>query len=603
MFSCFSQHLADLPAAFSGLKVAKTSTGELNFLVNALAYQNGSAYNAELAKKAPHTGRLYSNIYPRHWDTWLTKERFAVFAGTVKSNATSSLELRNLLHGLNFTVTRPETPVQPFGDSGDYDISPDGKTVAFLTKAPELPKANITASYIYLVPFDGSSEPVAINGPDSDAHDAGVLGASASPRFSPDGKKLAFAQMDEIDYESDRNKLYVVDLEKGYGSTVTASNWRGLATDWDRSVGAIVWARDSSSIYVNAEDYAISRIFNIPLDSDEDFQPKNLTGVTNTIAFSTLPNNQLLVSSSAVWTSRDFYTTDGKTTKLLFSANKVDKELAGTGPHLFSEIFFTGAAGTKLHALVVKPSNYTEGQKYPLAYIIHGGPQGVNANSWSTRWNFQVWADQGYIVVAPNPTGSTSFGEKLTDDIQNNWGGTPYEDLVLGWEYVRDNLDFVDVENGIEAGASFGGFMTNWIQGHDLGRKFKALVTHDGVSNKLADYASEELWFIQRDMNGTIWDDRENYERWNPLDHIANYSTPHFVIHNTLDYRLPESDGLALFNILQERGVPSRFLNFPDENHWVLKPKNSLFWHQSIFDWINFWSGKTKSLNDEAIGE
>jgi dipeptidyl aminopeptidase/acylaminoacyl peptidase len=591
---------ASLPAPFSGLKVAKTSSGDISFVVNSLAYPNGTAYNEELAVTPSHTGRLYSNIYPRHWDQWLTKNRQAVFAGTLKSNASSTPTLRNLLQDLNFTVTRPESPVQPFGDLGDYDISPDGKTVAFLTKAPELPKANTTASYIYLVPVDGSAEPVAINGPVTDAQEAGIRGASGIPRFSPDGTKLAFAQMEEVDYESDRNQLYVVDV-----SGATASNWRGLANEWDRSVGSIVWARDGESIYVHAEDAGITKLFNIPLDAADNFVPKNLTGVDNVIAFATLPNNSFIVSSNSVWSSRDFYTLTNGTKNLLFSSTTADPELAGLGPHTYSEFYYDGAdEGVRLQAHIIRPSNFTAGKKYPLAYIIHGGPQTMNTNAWSTRWNFQVWADQGYVVVAPNPTGSSGFGKLLTDRIQNNWGGTPYDDIVLGWEYIRDHLsDFIDVENGIEAGASYGGFMTNWIQGHDFGRNFKALVTHDGVSNTLADYASEELWFIQRDMNGTIWDDRANYERWNPLDHISNFSTPHFVVHNTLDYRLPESDGLALFNILQEIGVPSRFLNFPDENHWVLKPKNSLFWHQSIFNWINHYSGVGGSLNDEAVGE
>ncbi|KAF2174937.1 hypothetical protein K469DRAFT_703963 [Zopfia rhizophila CBS 207.26] len=599
-----SSLVASLNAPFSGLKVANTSSGDLHFLVNSLAYPNGTAYNPELAPKPRNTGQLYSNIYPRHWDTWLTKERYAVFAGTLSGNSSYSLAqpgLRNLLQGINFTVTRPESPVQPFGGSGDYDISPDGEVIAFLSKATHLNKANYTASYIYLGPFDGSEVPAPINGPDSEADDEGHKGASAVPTFSPDGSKLGYLQQDGIEYESDRWKLYVVDISE---DGVSASNWHGIASEWDRSPDSIHWAPDGKSVFVSAEDFARTRIFNIPLNASNSFTPKNLTGVTSVSAYSVLPDSSLLVSASGIWTSRDYYITsiDGSP-KILFSSTKVDPELAGLGPEHYDEFFYTGSLGVQLHALVVKPTNFVANKTYPLAYIIHGGPQGSNGNVWSTRWNFQVWADQGYVVVAPNPTGSTGFGQELTDAIQNNWGSYPYEDIVLGWEYIDANLSYVDTENGIEAGASYGGFMTNWIQGHDLGRKFKALVTHDGVSNTLADYASEELWFIQHDNNGTIWDDRENYERFNPLDHILNYSTPHFIVHNTLDYRLPESDGLALFNILQSRGVPSRFLNFPDENHWVLDPENSLFWHQEIFNWINYWSGVGGPLDDNAIGQ
>jgi dipeptidyl aminopeptidase/acylaminoacyl peptidase len=216
------------------------------------------------------------------------------------------------------------------------------------------------------------------------------------------------------------------------------------------------------------------------------------------------------------------------------------------------------------------------------------------------RTAVQTWADQGYVVVAPNPTGSTGFGQYLTDHIQGNWGGTPYTDLVNAWEYIDSEMKWIDTEHGIEAGASYGGYMTNWIQSNPLGKKFKALVTHDGISQTKAAWGTEELWFIRHDYNGSVWDS-DAYDKWNPFNHIANWSTPHFVIHNTLDYRLPEADGLGLFNVLQARGIPSRFLNFPDENHWVLKQENSLVWHTEIFNWINHYS-KGTPLDDVPVG-
>lgn len=607
--------VASLEAPFSGLKVANTSSGDLRFLVNSLAYPNGTAYNEELAPKARNTGRLYSDIYARHWDTWLTKQRYAVFAGTLLKASGYGLEnheVRNLLKDIPFNVTRPESPVQPFGGSGDYDISPDGSTYALLSKAPHLNKANFTASYIYVGAFDGSAAPEALNGPGSEAYEAGHKGASGAPTFSPDSSKLAYYQQDGEYYESDRVKLYVVDIAQGgystgNGSAVSTSNWKGLAPDWDRSAGSIAWAPDSKSFFTTAEDYARTRAFHIPLDSDADFKPKNLTSVTSISGLAVLPDSSLLIAASAVWTSADFYTlsTNG-TQNVLFSAVKVDEDLAGLGPDTLEEFFYDGSLPNfdqQLHALVVKPSNFSEGEKYPLAYIVHGGPQGANANSWSTRWNFQVWADQGYVVVAPNPTGSTGFGQELTDRIAGEWGSYPYEDVVLGWEYVRDNLSsFVDTKNGIVAGASYGGYMTNWIQGHDLGREFKAIVTHDGISNTESAFSSEELWFIRHDYLGPIWAENTTYHEFNPQNHVANFSTPQFVVHNSLDYRLPESDGLSLFNILQTKGIPSRLLSFPDENHWVLNPENSIFWHTEIFNWINHWS-KGTDLDDNAIGQ
>ncbi|KAF1965320.1 hypothetical protein BU23DRAFT_25755 [Bimuria novae-zelandiae CBS 107.79] len=610
-----SKLVASLDAPYSGLKVANTSSGDLRFLVNTLAYPNGTAYNPDLAPTPPHTGRLYSDIYPRHWDTWLTKQRYAVFAGSLLKSSGYGLvnhTLRNLLEGVDYNVTRPESPVQPFGGSGDYDISPDGSTYAFLSKAPHLNKANFTASYIYVGAFDSAAAPQALNGPGSEAYEAGHQGASGAPTFSPDSAKLAYYQQDGDYYESDRVKLYVVDIDQGgyttgNGSAVSTSNWKGLAPNWDRSPGSIAWAPDSESFFVTAEDYARTRAFHIPLSSDADFKPENLTSVTSITGIAVLPDSSLIVAANAIWTSAEFYTlSPNGTQNVLFSAVEVDEDLAGLGPHTLEEFFYTGSLpdfDQQMHSLVVKPSNFSENETYPLAYIIHGGPQGSNANAWSTRWNFQVWADQGYVVVAPNPTGSTGFGQELTDRIQGEWGGYPYYDVVLGWEYVRDNLSsFIDTKNGIVAGASYGGFMTNWIQGHDLGREFKCIVTHDGISNTESAFTTEELWFMRHDYLGPIWAENTTYSKWNPQDHIANWSTPQFVVHNTLDYRLPESDGLSLFNILQTKGIPSRFLNFPDENHHVLKAENSLFWHTEIFNWINHWS-KGTDLDSNAIGQ
>lgn len=431
--------------------------------MNSLAYPNGTAFNPESVPKSRTTARFYDNIYVRHWDEWLTKERYAVFGGTLLCNSSYALAasgLRNLLQGINFTTTRPESPVQPFGDSGDYDISRDGSMYAFLSKAPHLNKANYTASYIYLGAFDSSSPAVAFNGPESEASKAGHKGASGSPTFSPDSSKLAYTQQDGEFYESDITKLYVLDVAS-HGSSVSTSNWKELAPKWDRSAGSVQWAPDSKSIYVAAEDYAIQRAFQIPLSAGDDFVPKNLTAVTSVTGISVLSDSSLLVSATAVWTSRDYYIlkTDGNK-QALFSATDVDEELSGLGPHTYSEFFFDGSLpnfNQQLHALVVKPSNFSENETYPLAYVVHGGPQGANANAWSTRWNFQVWADQGYVVVAPNPTGSTGFGQHLTDAIQGNWGSYPYEDVVLGWKYAKENLSFVDTDNGIVAGASYGG--------------------------------------------------------------------------------------------------------------------------------------------------
>jgi dipeptidyl aminopeptidase/acylaminoacyl peptidase len=277
-----------------------------------------------------------------------------------------------------------------------------------------------------------------------------------------------------------------------------------------------------------------------------------------------------------------------------------------------SEIHFPGAAkNSTIQAWVIKPSTFNPKQKYPLAYLIHGGPQGSWQDGWSTRWNPAIFAEQGYVVVAPNPTGSTGFGQELQDAIKEQWGGLPYQDLVNGFDYVEKNLDYVDINKAVALGASYGGYMVNWIQGNPLGRKFQALVTHDGVFSMTGQLASEEIYFPNREFGGTWWDNKKKWLQWDPAQFTENWATPHLIIHSDKDYRLTISEGLAAFNVLQQRGVESQFLTFPDENHWVLKPANSLLWHTAVLDFINVkvglptYSSQSKlaaKIKEEATG-
>ncbi|KAJ5669067.1 hypothetical protein N7462_010137 [Penicillium macrosclerotiorum] len=586
-FSKSQYKAASLPASFSGLKTALTKSGNIHYLLYAPSYGNGTAYNEELVATPLSSARIYDSIYVRHWDTWLTTTFNAVFSGVLKKKSggkySSDGSLKNLVAG----VKNLESPYPPFGDSSDYDISPDGKWVAFKSKAPELPRANHTASYIYLVPSDGSEEAKAINGPDSPGTPEGVKGDSSSPRFSPNSKQIAYFQMEDIAYESDRRTLYVYSI--GSDETIPA-----LAKNWDRSPDSVKWTADGKGLLLNTEDQAHERLFFVTADADDDYEPHNFTNSGSVKSYYNLPEGEVLVTGSAIWNSWTVYKASPKkgVTSLLFSANKVDPGLQGLSASDVGEFYFQGN-WTKLHSWIVYPANFDKSKTYPLVFYVHGGPQGSWADSWSTRWNPKVFADQGYVVVAPNPTGSTGFGDKLTDMITNNWGSYPYDDLVKCWEYVRDNFDFIDTDNGVAAGASYGGFMMNWIQGNPLGRKFKALVTHDGTFVADAKISTEELWFTEHDFNGTFWANRDNYRRWDPSapEHILQFDTPMLIVHSSKDYRLPISEGLSLFNVLQERGVPSRLLNFPDENHWVTNHENSLVWHQQVLGWLNKYSG------------
>ncbi|PLB48971.1 alanyl dipeptidyl peptidase [Aspergillus steynii IBT 23096] len=586
---------ASLPGPLSGFKAVTTRSGDVKFVAYAESYANGTIYNEELAETPLSTARIYDSIYVRHWDFYLTTRFNSVFSGTLKKSGgrKSQYSFKGGLKNLVSPVKNAESPYPPFGGSSDYDISPDGKWVAYKSKAPDVPRANYTTSYIYLAPHDGSSKAVAINGPESPGTPKGVAGDSSSPAFSPGSDKIAYFQMTDATYESDRRTLYVYSI--GSKKTIPA-----VAKDWDRSPDTAKWL-DKKNLIIGSEDQGRQRLFSIPVNAGDEFKPKNFTNNGAASSYYVLPDSTILVTGSAIWTNWNVYLASPKkgVIKTLVSANEIDAELKGLGPADVDEFYYKGN-WTDIQAFVIYPQNFDKSKKYPLVYYIHGGPQGSWADSWSTRWNPKVFADQGYVVVAPNPTGSTGWGDELTDAIQNNWGGAPYDDLVKGWEYVRDNLDFVDTDNGVAAGASYGGFMINWIQGSDLGREFKALVSHDGTFVADAKISTDELWFIERDFNGTFWDARDNYRRWDPSapERILKFSTPQLVIHSDKDYRLAVSEGLALFNVLQERGVPSRFLNFPDENHWVVNQENSLVWHQQVLGWLNRYSGVEKKNSD-----
>lgn len=330
---------ASLPAPFSGLKAVTTHSGDVHYVVNGKSYANGTAYNEELASKPLSSARIYDSIYVRHWDYWLDTTFNAVFSGTLRKPGhshhpyTSDGKINNLV----YKVKNLESPYPPYADTSDYDLSPNGKWVAFKSKAPELPKANYTASYIYLAPHDGSDKPFAINGPDSPGTPDGFKGDSASPAFSPDSRQIAYVQMKKITYEADRNRIFVYTI----GSKKTI---RSVAENWDRSPGSIKWAANGRDLLVAAEDKARVRLFSIPAHAGPHFQPKKFTDGGAVSSFYLLPRSSVLVTGSTTWTSWNVYTASPKkgVIKKLASANEIDSELKGLGPDNIDEFYFKG---------------------------------------------------------------------------------------------------------------------------------------------------------------------------------------------------------------------------------------------------------------------
>ncbi|KAF2707778.1 dipeptidyl-peptidase-like protein V precursor [Pleomassaria siparia CBS 279.74] len=592
------------------VKIRALDDNTFAFAASGQATPEGELFNPSKAKKPHSTGRLYTELFARHWDHYITENRNAIFVAQL-TKKDDKFELSGLKNALKDTGL--ESPIEPFGGTDHFDIASTG--LVFTAKDPNLNPATHTKTNIYLVTSSSfwNSSSTAVSKPEK-VEIYGFEGASTSPVFSPDGKKVAFLSMKTDGYESDKNQVFIV-------PNIGRPSWviHALASadgkgSWDRSPQSILWSPDGESpIYFLAEEHGRGCLWASNFTEKPGLsEPKIVVKGGNVAAVQVLKNGDLFISSNSL-IDNSLYSllplskqsdehvfslpddpANNHTTTFISSQSK-NGAMFGLSRKQIDEIHWAGAGkNTSVHAWVVKPSFFNPKEKYPLAYLIHGGPQGAWEDNWSTRWNPAVFAEQGYIVVAPNPTGSTGYGQDFVDAIQGQWGGLPYEDLVLGYKYIKENLDYVDHDRSVALGASYGGYMMNWIQGHELGREFKALVTHDGVFSMSGQLASEELYFPFHDLKGKLWDNPEAWAQWDPSKFTKNWATPHLIIHNELDYRLTISEGLAAFHTLQVRGVESQFLTFPDENHWVLKPENSLLWHETVLDWINTHVGLPK---------
>jgi len=427
--------------------------------------------------------------------------------------------------------------------------------------------------------------------------------------FSPEGRAVAFLKMKRNGYESDKNRIILIpDISKTSAAIEVLKSQDG-AGQWDRSPSGVAWSNDGKTLYLVAENEGNNLLYKIDIPAtpaDINKLPESITStgsISDVQPLGTRSSSLFLTSTNLV--DNSLYSTIDPTnpsTLKHISSNSRNGTFFGLSPSQVSDIWFQGAGEYKVHAWVVKPSNFDTSKRYPLAYLIHGGPQGAWTDSWSTRWNPAIFAEQGYVVITPNPTGSTGYGQAFTDAINDNWGGLPYEDLVNGFKYIKEELSYVDTSRSVALGASYGGYMMNWMQGHPLGREFKALVCHDGVFSMFNQVSSDEQYFPNHEFKGPLWRAQSEWEKWDPARFTGEWKTPELIIHSDLDYRLPITEGLAAFNVLQERGVESRFLTFPDENHWVLKEENSLVWHTVVLNWINRFVGLPAYREDGEEG-
>ncbi|HVS63827.1 MAG TPA: S9 family peptidase [Thermoanaerobaculia bacterium] len=524
------------------------------------------------------SGRTYDQLFVRHWDAWKEGRRSHLFTLELAEPSATPVPVTP---GFDADI-----PSKPFGGSEEIAWSPDGRELVFAARIAGTTEPWSTNFDLYAVPADGSAPPrnLTAANPAWDTH----------PVFSPDGRSLAYLAMERAGYESDRFRLMLRTWPEGEP--------REIASDWDRSAGDVQFSHDGRTLLVTAANLGRTSLFAIGLGGERDGDGDG-AAVRTLVEGGTVSSPQPAGAGRVVFLLDDLrhpaelhvlsIPAEGSRPAAPaepraitdFNAERVAAAEMGE-PEQFT---FAGWNDETVHGYVVKPARFREGAEYPVAFLIHGGPQGSFGDHFHYRWNPQTYAGAGYAAVMIDFHGSTGYGQSFTDSIRDDWGGKPLEDLRKGLAAALERYPWLDGERVCALGASYGGYMVNWIAGNWPDR-FRCLVNHDGLfDNRSMYYSTEELWFPEWDHMGPYFSNPEGHEKHNPETHVSKWQTPMLVIHGALDFRVPLEQGLATFTALQRRGIPSRLLVFPDENHWVLQPSNSIQWHQEVESWLDRW--------------
>jgi dipeptidyl aminopeptidase/acylaminoacyl peptidase len=509
------------------------------------------------------TAKVFDELLYRHWDDWRGPKRSHLFLYDLKNDKYTDLSLSS----------KYDVPAFALGSSNDYNFSPDGNQVVFTMNKSDF-LATSTDNDVFIMNL-------------SDIKDKYITpytkislskGNDNQPVYSPDGKYIAFRSMARSGFEADRQVLKIYDR--------LANEVLDISDAYDISIGSFIWSNDSKFIYYTAANEVYNSIYSINIDSKENellmkevfVSSLNISPDDNTLYFA----NEKTTMPAEVFA---FDINNKELTQL----THLNKELLAELDMNDIELFWSdGAGGTPVQSILVKPPKFDPDKKYPMIFMIHGGPQGHTSDKFHYRWNLQMFASKGYVVVAPNPRGSTGFGQKFTDEITQDWNGKVFIDLMNAFDYAVDTYRFIDAKNAFACGASYGGYMINWIEGHNDEGRFKALFTHAGVYNLESMYGStEELWFPEWEFGGAPWENEELYKSMSPSSYVENFKTPMLIVHGAKDFRVPESQAFELFTALQKMNVESKFVYFPDENHFILQPQNARFWWKTVFDWFD----------------
>jgi dipeptidyl aminopeptidase/acylaminoacyl peptidase len=506
--------------------------------------------------KSKVKARVFDSLLYRHWDHFRDGKRSHLFV----IPAVGGKE-RDLMAGFTGDV-----PPMALGGKKDFAFSPDSKEICYVANTDD-PLTLSTNNDLFIIPVAGGTPRRITTSPANDNQ----------PLYSPDGRYIAYRAMKIPGYEADRSRLML--YERSSGKLVN------LTENLDRSVEEVFWAPDSRIVYFTAYDRGFSSLYRCtcPGASIEKVMDKSYN-----YSFSIASNGRLAFIRESSEMPANIFVSDakGQGAHPLISVNHALIEGLALSPS--EEFWFDGAGGTKVHGFIIRPPHFDASRKYPVLFLIHGGPQQMWGDTFGATWNPQMFTSRGYVVIKINPRGSEGYGQKFTDEINRDWGGKPYEDLMKGVDYVTARYPFIDSRRMAAAGASYGGYMANWIAGHT--DRFKCLITIAGAYNLISKYgATDELWFPEWEMGGTPWTAREQYEKWSPHNFAGNFKTPTLVIHGQFDYRVPVTEGMQMFTALQRQNVPSRFLYFPDEGHWISRPQNLQLYFTTIQEWLKRW--------------